>query len=243
MKELYGMKLAFISDIHGNSEALKAVLKDIEKRQVDKIVVLGDLCFRGLNSKESLELVRQLNTDVIRGNADEWVVRGVKKGEVNDTVLDIMNAERDWTVSQLDSMDLDYLASLPLDYTLEEEGVRLHAFHATPHDLFEVVQPEQTDTIKEKLFTTDADLFIYAHIHKAFIRTLDGKMVMNLGSVGMPFDGVRKASYAIVEIQDGSFSASLIKVNYDIEKVIQQLNNSDYPNKAFLIKVLSEASV
>lgn len=235
------MKLAFISDIHGNSEALKAVLNDIEKRHVDKIVVLGDLCYRGINPKESLQLVRQLNTDVIKGNANQWVVHGVRKGEVSDTVLDQMNSEREWAANQLDSGDLDYLAQLPIDFTYEKEGVRLHGFHATPLDLFKVVQPEQTDLIKETFFTKEADLYIYAHIHKSFIRTIDGKMVMNLGSVGMPFDGVRKASYGIVEIEKGSFSVNLIKVDYDVEKVLQQLEESDYPNKDFLIKVLAKA--
>jgi putative phosphoesterase len=235
------MKIAFISDIHGNSEALKAVLNDIEKSQVDKVVVLGDLCFRGINPKESLELVRELNTDVIKGNADEWVVRGVKKGEVKDLVLDLMNAEREWTVSQLDPGDFDYLSSLPKEYHLEHEGVRIHAFHATPYDLFEVVQPDETTVIKEKLLNQASDLVIYAHIHKSFIRTIDGKTVMNLGSVGMPFDGIRKASYGIVEIHEGSFSACLVKVDYDVDKVIHQINASNYPNKEFLTQVLNEA--
>jgi predicted phosphodiesterase len=95
------MKLAFISDIHGNSEALKAVLKNIESRDVDKIVVLGDLCFRGPRPKESLDLIRGLETVVIKGNADEWVVRGIRKGEVKNEAYEIMTIEREWTVAQL----------------------------------------------------------------------------------------------------------------------------------------------
>ena len=78
------MKLAFISDIHGNATALDAVLQDIKNKNVDKVYVLGDICYRGLEPQRSLELVQSLHTDVIKGNADEWVVRGVQQGEVPD---------------------------------------------------------------------------------------------------------------------------------------------------------------
>lgn len=64
------MKIAFISDIHGNAVALESVLEDIDKKNVDRIIVLGDICFRGPEPKRSLDLVRSLDTYVIKGNAD-----------------------------------------------------------------------------------------------------------------------------------------------------------------------------
>ena len=81
---------------------LDAVLQDMKEKQVEKVFVLGDLCYRGTEPKRSLELVKSLNCDVIKGNADEWVVRGVREGEVPDQALEMMNKERDWTVSKLD---------------------------------------------------------------------------------------------------------------------------------------------
>src|SRR5699024_5962130 len=107
------MRLAFISDIHGNATALDAVLADINNRSVDKVFVLGDLCYRGMEPQRSLEMIRALDTDVIKGNADEWVVRGVKAGEVPEAVFSVMNEERDWTVFQLDPGGMEYLSSLP----------------------------------------------------------------------------------------------------------------------------------
>ena len=74
------MRYAFISDIHGNAVALEAVLKDIEVKQADKIIVLGDVAYRGPEPKKSVELIQSLETDVIKGNADEWIVRGVREG-------------------------------------------------------------------------------------------------------------------------------------------------------------------
>ena len=74
------MKMAFISDIHGNANALDAVLEDIKNRQVEKVYCLGDIAYRGPEPQRSVELIRSLDTFVIKGNADEWVVRGVQAG-------------------------------------------------------------------------------------------------------------------------------------------------------------------
>ncbi len=238
------MKIAFISDIHGNAVALEAVLKDIETKQVDKICVLGDLCYRGPEPKKSLELVQSLNAEVIKGNADEWVVRGVQKGEVPEKVLEIMNTEREWTVSCLQKKDLDYLAGLPTDLYLHVEGLAISAFHATPESLFEVVLPNESDeTLKTKLMlSTKADIYVYAHIHKPYIRYINGKIIINIGSVGLPFDGVKKSSYAIVEVQNGCVSTSIERIQFDYEKVINQYKQANYPNQQ-MTNVIRNASI
>ncbi|HZG73630.1 MAG TPA: YfcE family phosphodiesterase [Chondromyces sp.] len=237
------MKIAFISDIHGNAVALEAVLEDIKKKKVDKVCVLGDICYRGPQPKQSLELVQSLNARVIKGNADEWVVRGVQKGEVPDKALELMNIEREWTVSQLQSSDIDYLSELPTNLHFEEEGISIHAFHATPNDLFEVILPGTDDeTIEEKLMSsTNSQLYIYAHIHKPYIRYIEGKVIMNIGSVGLPFDGLKKASYGMVEVSEGGFHTSIHRVDFDVEKVIDQYQKADYPNAEMMSGVLRNA--
>lgn len=233
------MKLAFISDIHGNAIALDAVLQDIKKKNVDKVFVLGDICYRGPEPQRALDLVRALDCNVIKGNADEWVVRGVQQGEVPDHVLELMNKERDWIVSQLSNESIDYLRELATQFNLEVEGVKIHAFHATPDSLFEVVLPSVSDeTILEKLVTTDADLFIYAHIHKPYIRFINGKCILNIGSVGLPFDGLNKASYSIVEINEGTIQTSNVRVSYDVQKVAEQYKNVGYPNSEMMSNVV-----
>jgi putative phosphoesterase len=238
------MKLAFISDIHGNAIALDAVLKDIKERKIDKTFVLGDICYRGPEPQRSLDLVRSLNTDVIKGNADEWIVRGVREGEVPETAVEIMNSERDWTYAKVDSESVDYLEKLPEELHLEYNGVNIHAFHATPDSLFKMVQPAASDTeLQEKMMHTNADIYIYAHIHKPFIRYIDGKCIINTGSVGLPFDGLNKASYLILDINESGYQTSIRRVDYRSDKVIEQFKASDYPNKELMIKMLSNASM
>ncbi|MBP3038604.1 metallophosphoesterase family protein [Bacillaceae bacterium Marseille-Q3522] len=236
------MKLAFISDIHGNATALKAVLQDIKNKGADKIFVLGDLCFRGPEPKRALEMVRDMQTDVIKGNADEWVVRGVRKGEVPDGAFAIMNKERDWTYSKLEKEDIDYLATLPEELRLTYGETKIHAFHATPASLFDVVLPtEEDDALYEKLLRAqNASIYLYAHIHKAYIRYVNGKCLINLGSVGLPFDGTNHASYAFLDWTNTGVQASIVKVPYDVNAVVRQWEESTYPNKEQLIRIITQ---
>ncbi|MDC3415961.1 metallophosphoesterase family protein [Aquibacillus salsiterrae] len=239
------MKYAFISDIHGNANALDAVLDDINKQRVDKIIVLGDIAYRGPEPKRSIELIKSLNTTVVKGNADEWVVRGVRQGEVPDQALELMNLEREWIVNRIDQVDIDFLAGLPTEAIIEVDGVTMQAFHATPTSLFDVVLPDATeDKLETKLFCEkDAHLYLYGHIHKAYTRVVNGKTVVNLGSVGLPFDGVTKASYAIVEVSGGTISTSHRRVAYDYNKTIRQYEDSHYPNTQMMKKIIETGSI
>lgn len=236
------MKAAFISDIHGNAVALERVLADIEKKQVDKIVVLGDLAFRGPEPKRSLDLVRSLNAEVIKGNWDEWGVRGVRKGEVPDHVLEGMNKERKWTLSQLDEEDIQYLNDLPETLAVSVGDAKIRVFHATPESMFEVVRPgDPDDLLKEKMFKNES-ISIYGHIHLPFVRFIDGKILINTGSVGLPFDGIAKASYVIVEVDGGNIRTSIERVEFDVEKVVSLFEKGNYPNAPLLINMVRKAS-
>ncbi|KYC65368.1 metallophosphoesterase family protein [Heyndrickxia coagulans] len=236
------MKLAFISDIHGNAHALEAVLEDIEQKRADKIFVLGDLCFRGPEPQRAYEMVMALKTKVIKGNADEWVYRGVSMNEVPENAYEMMNRERDWTVSRMEQNAVESLHQLPEEVKYEYGGIKIHGFHATPYSLLENVPPDSENSkLKEKLMQEDADIYLYAHIHLPFIRTFDGKTFVNLGSVGLPFDGIAKASYAMVEIGDHDYQVSNVRVSYDVRKTIGLFEASDYPNKDKLIDILTRA--
>ncbi|UOR13781.1 metallophosphoesterase family protein [Halobacillus amylolyticus] len=239
------MRLAFISDIHGNAHALEAVLKDIETRNIDKLFVLGDISYRGLDPQRSVDMVRELDAEVIKGNADEWLVRGVRQGEVPDKVIEGMNLERDWAFSKMTSDAINYLKELPEEINAEYYGVKIHGFHAAPTDLFEVVLPSEPDKlIKERLMTNEAaHIYVYGHIHKPYIRHIDGKVIINTGSVGLPFDGLAKPSYVIVAIEEDGIESSIIRPSFDLRELIEEVKTSDYPNKELLGKLLINASI
>ncbi|WP_078553337.1 metallophosphoesterase family protein [Bacillus alkalicellulosilyticus] len=235
------MKYAFISDIHGNAVALDAVVDSLQKENVNQTFVLGDICYRGPEPKRSLDIVRSIATKVIKGNADEWVVRGVKEGEVPSAALEIMNIERDWIRSKLNDDDVTFLQSLDTELHLTmENGQKIHAFHATPTSLFEVVLPkENDDVLLEKLMSKqEASLYLYAHIHLPYVRFFQGKCVANLGSVGLPFDGQPRASYLLVEEDETEFNIKIKRVSYDVERVLKKYEELEYPNVELLSKVV-----
>src|SRR5690606_3564157 len=170
--------------------------------------------YRGPEPKRALKLVQSLNCEVIKGNADEWVVRGVKAGEVPDQAFDMMTQEREWIYAQLDSEDIEYLQQLPTNINFSHNGMNIHAFHATPSSLYDIVLPSETDaTMEGKLLVEVTHITIQAHIHKPCILYIKGRCVMNIGSVRLPFDGTRKAAYAIVDVEESSFQTSIVRVN------------------------------
>ncbi|GAA0286528.1 putative phosphoesterase [Gracilibacillus halotolerans] len=238
------MKIAILSDIHGNSVALDAVIKDLRAKKADRIIVLGDIAFRGPEPSRSIDLVRFLTEEVIKGNADEWVVRGVRNGEVPHQALTIMQQEQTWTQEQLQEHQLEYLASLPTELYFEVEGVRFHGFHATPKSLFQnVLQNEADHEIEEKLMKDkEADIYLYGHIHKAYKRIIHGKTVVNVGSVGLPFDGIPKASYVLIDVSNGQVEFHHIRVPYDLEKVCQQYDDYNYPNATKMKNIIQSGN-
>lgn len=239
-----GMRIAFLSDVHGNAVALEAVLADIKKKSVDQIIVLGDISYRGPQPKEALQLIQGLNTNVIKGNADEWLVRGVLQGEVPEQALEMMIREREWALQYMEQADLDYLQNLPEEIVLSlSENLRLHAFHATPHSLFEVVLPHQENhVLMDKLMSAQqASIYVYAHIHQPYIRYIQGKCLVNIGSVGLPFDGLPHSSYAIIEARDKRFRVTIERVEYNQARVLQQYKEKNYPNLELMSRVIREA--
>ncbi len=123
------MKIAIISDIHGNLEALKATLKDIEKRKVDKIICLGDIIAKGVHPKECIELIRKNCEIVLQGNCDLHF----SKEYNNITEFSEQEQKRiKWNQSLISKEDREYLLNLSFCYEFYMSGSLVRLFHATP---------------------------------------------------------------------------------------------------------------
>lgn len=237
------MKIAILSDIHGNLEALKSTLEDLKKRKVDKIICLGDIIAKGIHSKECLELVKNKCDIVLRGNCDryfseEHTERNISKEEIKRIK---------WNQSKLDKKDRDYLLKLPFCYEFYMSGSLVRLFHATPEvDNIAIINQDNIET-KLKMFYPSiktlsqltADVVIYGHIHHSYMDRLYNKTLINVGSVGNAFDVIRnekkdsnilettKSNYLIIEGDYNSkeynseISFQFIKTPYDIEKELE----------------------
>lgn len=234
------MKFALISDIHGNAVALDAVLRDIDKCQVDGLLVLGDLVYRGPEPKRVLTTLRSTGATVIGGNADTWVARGIADGEAPEASLARMREEREWTVRQLTDEDLDFLASLPTVHTVQlDEDTSMLLCHATPANRLKTIPPEAPEEELFPLFFGHHKglrprIVAYGHIHVPFVRAINGSVLLNTGSVGMSFDHHPMPSYALVEYSDEGVSFQLRRVNYGRDQAIAALHRAAYPHAEHL---------
>lgn len=129
-------RIAIISDIHGNLEALKAVLEDMRERRVNKIYCLGDIIAKGTHSKECLDLIFKNCEVVLKGNCEEILVGNIAMKS------DLDEARRAWNRNKLSDEDLKYLVSLPYCHEFYLSGRLVRLFHATPKNIEGIVGNE-----------------------------------------------------------------------------------------------------
>lgn len=235
------MKHAFISDIHGNYHALEAVLEDIRQLGADRVYVLGDLVFKGPLPERCVQKVRELDAvTVLQGNIDELVGKdiiqpGFAKSPQHEADL---RREMAWTRSRLKPEELAYLAELPFSYEGElAPGIDLKLFHANPDNVMDIVLPtdEEEQTLARMFRDSSARIAVYGHIHQPYVRFIGGKVLVNTGSVGLPFDGNPAASYAVIETSESksggeaAFSVSIRRVPYDLEAALEAFQGTGHP--------------
>jgi putative phosphoesterase len=226
------MKIAVLSDIHGNIAALDAVLVHAADRSVDLIVNLGDICSGALFPSETADRLMALSLPTIKGNHE----RQVLTQSVEEMGLSDRHA-----ASRLREDQLAWLASLPATLRLSDDVLLVHGTPESDLTYFlETVteaglRPATCAEIQERAGDTDAAVILCGHTHIArIIRLDDGRLIVNPGSVGLPaYDDERPyrhvietgsphARYAIIDGEDGTWSAELLEVSYDWEQAAQR---------------------
>jgi predicted phosphodiesterase len=179
--------LALLYDIHGNLPALEAVLADADDAQ--EFLLGGDYATFGAWPMETVERLRQLDAEWIRGNVDRWLV---DSSDVPEVMVPLVERSREMIGQQLCAE----LAALPS--TTTREGT-LYC-HASPVSDMDSFYPEPHDTDAERLLGVEAERVVFGHTHLAFQRVGPGGIeLVNPGSVGMPLDGDHRAAYAMID--------------------------------------------
>jgi putative phosphoesterase len=230
------MRIAIISDIHGNLTALEAVLADLRKRSPDLVVQGGDLPYGGCNPVEVVDRVAELGWPGIVGNTDEvlWSDEGLNHMRATvpklAPLMRIIEQCAQATRKMLGASRIEKLRKLPAEFRHED----LALVHASPSDLWKSPMDNADDETMEQVYgTLLARTVVYCHIHRPFVRKLRGFTLCNSGSVGMPYDGDPRASYLLM---DGN-SASIQRVQYDTDQEAKRLLASDYPYKEWLAEI------
>jgi predicted phosphodiesterase len=205
------------------------VTAHLECWRPDVVLVAGDIVNRGPRSLECLQFVQQKQQTedwlVVRGNHEDYVIRFAQPElRLSEIEFDLFRSTH-WTYQQLDQ-DVSALVELPFQVTLADPaGEAIRIVHASMHHTRDGIFPKTTDDqLRQKIGTPDQPpppLFCTAHTHWPLIRLVDQTLVVNVGSVGLPFDHDPRAAYAQLTWRQGGWQAEIIRLDYDREAAEQ----------------------
>ncbi len=231
------MRTAIISDVHGNRRAFEAVLADLRQVAPDVVVHGGDLAYGGAHPAEIIDQVRSLGWAGVRGNTDEmlWAPQSLAEfAAVAPKIAPLLARIEELippTVASIGEERLRWLEGLPCEYT--GEGFCL--VHASPGDLWRAPMPNASDDELQSTYASlGARIVVYGHIHRSYVRRLQGMTVANSGSVSQSYDGDTRASYLVI---DGE-SIVIRRVEYDVENEAEDVLRSGLPHAEWLARIL-----
>jgi predicted phosphodiesterase len=233
------MRIAIISDIHGNCLALDTVLGDLRRDAIDQVVCLGDAIQGGAQPAETVARLRDLGCPVVMGNADAWLLTGEETG-AEAPASERLIAIREWSLAQLSDADRTFIAGFQptIEIALDAERSLL-CFHGSPHSFDDVIFPETPeDEIQRLLGGFGSAVLTGGHTHLQQIRRLGDSFFFNPGSVGFAYDRRQPeerfhadpwAEYAVLSLGDGRLSLEFRRVPLDVDGLIQIILRSGKP--------------
>ncbi len=216
------LRLALVSDIHGNLAALEAALAEIEKAAPDRILLLGDFVQNGPKPAEVIDVVQALEAAgayVIAGNTDIAVADGDYTAAFPwlDDVPTAHRAVAEWTREQLSDDQLEYLRRLPAERRVALGDEFVLGTHGSPGSQTLGLPADLDPAIAvQRVTRTDARVIACGHTHLADVRDFGRKLIVNPGSCGYAFDGTPDACWGLVTLEEGEEpSAELFRATYD----------------------------
>ncbi len=238
------MRVALVSDVHGNATALQTVIGDLDRDPPDAVVCLGDLIQGGPDPRRCIDLVEKRGWPVVMGNADAFVLDESAATHSVEAVTERQLAQRAWTLDQLDPDRRAFVAGFRPTIQVELGGSRaLLACHAVPASFDPVVLPSTPeDEFRGHLDGIDADVVAAGHVHLQFVRRAGATLWVNPGSVGLSYDHEQPeddfrfdgwAAYGVVTADDdGRLAVELRRVPVDVDAIIARTEACGMPDAA-----------
>lgn len=240
------MRIAFISDIHGNFTALQAVVADLKTHQVDLTVCLGDTVSLGPQPKETLDLLRDLRGVYIKGNHDQAILN--PSHAARHEIADHLVPDLRWGQERLTADDLEFIRSFVNTQEIAfPNGIRLLAYHGSPLSNTDIIQATTPPETLDKYFNGQtAAVFIGGHSHIQMHRRHGTKLILNAGSVGNAFKFAYSpgnppsllpwAEYAILEQSGNGIHTEMRRVYFDTGKLLKIVKESSLPGKEWWLR-------
>ncbi|MBX9246982.1 metallophosphoesterase family protein [Actinotalea ferrariae] len=224
-------RVAVVSDVHGNMTAYDAVLADIDRRGIRTVVNLGDVAGKGPRGSAAVARTRERCAVTVRGNWDDFLPRPDPE----------KNAASVWWYEELTPEDRAWLLSLPLVHHIELSGRRIRFVHASAKSVHTRVRREHSNAEFDAMFASTEltgpgpapSVVVYGDVHDAYLETVEGRTLLNVGSAGNPLDEP-VPSYAILEgvlggTGEDPFGIQVVRVPYDVEAEIEVARAAGMP--------------
>lgn len=234
------MKIAIFSDIHGNLIALEAVLAAIKREAIDQMICLGDVAVSGPQPHAVIERLSALNCPVIMGNTDEWLLDPQFEETDDDRMRRIFDIDA-WCFEQLTPDDINFVRSF--QPTIEQplpNGEQLLCFHGSPQSNTQVINASiPDDALEAELSGFEASIMAGGHTHTPMLRRYKDVLMINPGSVGMPFQTRRKtdqfvnppwAEYGIITASPDGTQIDFRRTAISPQAVVQMAYDSGMPH-------------
>jgi len=234
------MRVAVISDVHGNCLALEAVLADLAGEPIDRIVGLGDMIQGGPQPAATVARLRELGCPVVMGNADAWLLTG-SATSTHERVTEQQLAVREWSLAQLSQADRQFIAGLaPTVEVPLGDGCALLCCHGSPRSFDDILLPDTPEAeFRRRLGELLPNLICGGHTHVQYVRQLGGPFFFNPGSVGFayrhgqppePFRADPWAEYAVLTVHGQRIGLEFRRVPFDVAAYRQVILASGSPH-------------
>lgn len=236
------MRIAVISDMHGNNLAFETVLADIKQKGTDQIVCLGDAIQGGPQPAEVVQNLRALNCPVVMGNADAWLLSGEETGDegIPSERLKKMGEIRLWSLSQLSDDDQAFISGFQPTVTISlGDGLDILCFHGSPASFDDIILPDAPKDIFHKYLGAYSDhILTGGHTHAQQVRRNGELFFFNPGSVGFAYSHYQPdgqfyadpwAEYAILTVENCQTSLEFRRIPFDVDELIRIYGDSGRP--------------
>jgi predicted phosphodiesterase len=255
------MRIAVLSDIHGNCYALDAVLADLrgQEQEVDQMVCLGDAIQGGAQPAETAQRLRELACPIVMGNADAWLLD--EQGDTAEPTSAQQREVRMWSLTQLSTADLAFIrdfeptVEITLGAASADEppfGQRLLCFHGSPTSYDDILLPTTPNEEWQRLLGPFASAILTGgHTHTQQMRRVGDGLFFNPGSIGVaynilvpegPLHTEAWAEYAILSVVSGRLSLDFRRVAYEVGRLIDIIQASGRPHADTMIAAYRHTS-
>lgn len=228
------MRIAFVSDMHGNDIAFEAVVTELERESFDEIICLGDVAQGGPQPGDVIDRLRRLGWRCVNGNSDEFLhTLSFGNEEVTERILEVGK----WSREQLGDERLEFLTTFEPTIEVDVDGRRLVCCHATPTSNEEVILPDTSRAELERALG-DTDLVACGHVHLQWQRRVGRKLWFSVGSAGLVWEHKDWpdepcfdpwGEYAVLTADNGSLRVEFRRVAFDADTVVDVTRRSGMP--------------